>query len=223
MESTRKRCGCAIAIVALFGALSFSARPTHAGIIDTTINSPTVMVVDGADAPSAFTSTHTGKITFSMPAAGGLMTVARDGGFPIFFNTGGTPQWTAISGEIVFNTGDIVSGNIVVGIANGDTQSVNVLPAGNVLEETNGFIITADITGFFNDDLFATVDTSGFTNPRPGSLILSAFAPGDNPGDTENFGKAFISELDLRLVPEPASLALLALGGLLIARRRPAL
>jgi len=119
--------------------------------------------------------------------------------------------------------------------ANGITMSVDGLSIGTTYlfqvywEGNNNHTLTMDIEGTTLNGL-ADLSSDGATDPDGGTLISYQFVAGDtvlnaffdrddpdaNTGDQNNW----LSGYSLQVVPEPSSLALIALGGLLIARRR---
>lgn len=205
-------------------ATALSLATAHAQTAEVALDFVTTSGIDAAANPGFGGATHTGSLLFqknSSTVVGLFIDNVGQGSLssPLSAITGSTqlPPYDA-AGELILLNGQVDGGAITVTLANGDAFEADfVAGSGGVVPVFTGtYFITGDLANVsFNGPSFGGVDVSAFQGTFGGDFVLSPFTPGPD-GSTDT------PELDLRLnVPEPASIALIGLGGaMLLARRR---
>jgi len=191
------------------------------------IDFPDVQAIDATATPGFGGTTHTGSLLFSPTSS--TQTVLRDNEapvalfHPVFFPPGVTsmsgstqlPPYDS-AGELILVGGAVAGGTINVTLGNGDTFSADFVPAsGNLAFDTGEYRINGELTNVsFSGPTFGGYDVSAFAGTWGGEFQLTKYTPNGS-------GLGSSSQLDLELiVPEPASIALFGLGGLLICHHR---
>jgi hypothetical protein len=213
-----------ITALAIMTCVSLSS----AQVAEVALENPTVQAVDGSNTPGFNGTSHTGSLLFTPNSTTFAFLSFNDVQQPVAWAPFTSPALTAVTGstlpapyatagELILVNGNVAGGEINVVLSNGDTFSTTVRPnSGSVIAIAGGFAVTGELSSAsFSGPTFGGYDVSDFVGTYAGSFNLTNFSPDGQGADDSN-------QLDLRLnVPEPASIALIGLGGLLlIARRR---
>lgn len=126
------------------------------------------------------------------------------------------------TGQII--TGSNGDGNVQAAFQNGTTVTFDAGWTGSIFFQE--YTTTAAVLDFIDNSapgvFFVSGDATAFTSADLGSKFLLEVIDADS-GDAPAFAKhggVNANGVYLTLIPEPSSLALLAMGGLMIARRR---
>jgi hypothetical protein len=206
----------------LAGGAAALASPT----LQMDLNAFSTQAKNGGGANSAFGGlNHTGAINFSLGAGviNGLF-IQPTQGAP-FQNANFSGTWTAFTGSITLNNGQVTGGSLTVTISGGDSYTCGITPGSGFVSNFvgGGFKVEAlTRNGLFNDAQFGNVNVSPWFNAQnpnglPGSFLQFNFTPnaaGFASADMDLF-------VDVVVVPlPPASWAgLAALSAFAIVRR----
>lgn len=204
-------------LIAAFAGLAVAAgHASAASLLQLDVNTLTAQAQDAAGGNSAFGGTnHTGSVAFSANANSTLVDLFIDGQAQNI----AAGQLSTFTGVINLVNGAVTGGSLNVTLANADTFNADIVPGIGQVNQAVGF------GGFFIDGLlanatfsgasYAGADVSDFFNAQPltGSFVSFQFNPNAN-------GRSNMTDIDIWVVPAPASMALLGLGGLVAARRR---
>ena len=220
-ETTHNRLsGVSVVIATLALILGLTVAPAQADTIELRVDGP---MITGTANP--FSTGYTGTLSFSFisPAGSSTMWVLRNDIIGGVHNNVTAPALGTLIASLDFIAGVLQPGSsLSASLSNGDTFTADIFAAGAAITPQAGsnFLITADLanatfTDGDADNTYGSVDITGFESPtlNEGTFRLSAFNLDANNQSTT-------AELDLLIVPEPASIALLSVAGLLVASRR---
>ncbi len=203
-------------IAVLAGMAALGAQASAASLLQLDVNTLTAQARDAAGANSPFGgTTHTGSVAFNANPNSVLGGLFIDGANQNI----ASGQLSTFTGVIELVNGQVSGGNLSMTLNNSDTFNADIVPGqGHVTDITGfgGFFIDGLITSaVFNASSFAGADISTFFNAQPltGSFVNFQFNPNVN-------GRSNSTDIDIFVVPAPASMALLGLGGLVATRRR---
>ncbi|MCC5787764.1 MAG: PEP-CTERM sorting domain-containing protein [Phycisphaerales bacterium] len=203
-------------LIAAFAGLAVAAGHASAqSLLQLDVNTLTAQARDAANNNSPFGGTnHTGSVAFSANANSSLVDIFIDGSAQNI----AAGQLSSFTGVIDLVNGAVTGGSLSI-VASGDTFNADIASGIGQVNQAVGF------GGFFIDGLlanatfsgssFAGADVTPFFDAQPltGSFVSFQFNPNSN-------GRSNMTDIDIWVVPAPASMALLGLGGLVAARRR---
>ncbi|MCC5787763.1 MAG: PEP-CTERM sorting domain-containing protein [Phycisphaerales bacterium] len=203
-------------IAVLAGMAALGAQASAASLLQLDVNVLTAQARDAAGANSAFGgTTHTGSIAFNANPNSVLNELFIDGSNQNIANG----QLSTFTGVIELVNGQVSGGSLSMTLNNSDTFNADIVAGQGQVTDISGFggfFIDGLITSaFFNANSFAGVDITTFFDQQPlsGSFVNFQFNPNVN-------GRSNNTDIDIFVVPAPASMALLGLGGLVATRRR---
>lgn len=193
------------------------AAPAMAQVLQFDVNTISYTILDGSGAPAAFGGEmHTGAVELSLGRGRLPAVLIQDNppSGPFELQMGFTGTLTGFDARLNLNNGEVTGGSLRLEVDSGDIYEANIDAIGNVEELlSGGFTIDYGTSGgSFSDLDFAGVDVSRWSgSDLPGLGLLFRFNP------TSPMGTA---DTDIFVIPAPASVALLGLAGLAVARRR---
>ena len=221
-ETTRKKfAGITTIAAAIALTLGLTAPDAQADTIELRVDAPLVV---GTSNPFSTGYTGTLDVSFLSPASTSIMWTLLNGSFQGVHNNVTSPALDTMTLSLDYVAGVLQPGSsLSASLDNGDLFTADVFAGGAAITPQAGgqFLLTADLgnatfTDGNADNMYGSLDIAGFEAPalNDGELRLSAFNLDANNQSTT-------AELDLIVTtPEPASVALLAIGGLLMASRR---